>query len=75
LLHFVTITDDYFNFVSGLVAFNIGVELAQLAVIAACFLGVGLWFRTKDWYRRRIAIPASAAVALVGSYWFILRVI
>ncbi len=63
------------HFVSGLVAFNIGVELAQLAVIAACFLGVGLWFRTKDWYRRRIAIPASAAVALVGSYWFILRVI
>lgn len=63
------------HFVSGLVAFNVGVELGQLTVIAACFLAVGLWFRSRDWYRRRISMPASAAVALVGSYWFILRVI
>ncbi|HIO96698.1 MAG TPA: HupE/UreJ family protein, partial [Leucothrix sp.] len=42
------------NFVTGLIAFNIGVELGQLAVIAACFLMVGFWFRHKPWYRQRI---------------------
>jgi hypothetical protein len=62
------------HFVSGLVGFNLGVELGQLAVIAACFLAVGLWFRSKQWYRRFISVPGSAAIALVGFYWFIIRV-
>ncbi len=62
------------HFVSGLVGFNLGVELGQLTVIAACFLAVGLWFRSKTWYRRFVSVPASAAIALVGFYWFIIRV-
>ena len=62
------------RFVSGLIAFNIGVEIGQLAVIAAAFLLVGLWFGKKSWYRSRIAIPASIAIALVGAYWFVERV-
>jgi hypothetical protein len=41
------------HFVTGLIAFNVGVELGQLAVIALCFLAVGLWFRSKSWYRGR----------------------
>jgi hypothetical protein len=61
------------NFVAGLVGFNIGVELGQLAVLAACFLLVGLWFQRRDWYRRVIAIPASLLIAGVASYWFVER--
>ena len=61
------------NFVTGLIAFNIGVELGQLAVIAACFLMVGFWFRHKPWYRQRISIPASVIIAVIASYWLIER--
>ena len=61
------------NFVTGLVAFNVGVELGQLAVILTCFLLVGLWFRHKTWYRQRITIPASVVIAVVASYWLVER--
>jgi hypothetical protein len=62
------------HFVAGLVAFNVGVELGQLTVIGLCFLAVGLWFKSKSWYRPGIAVPASLAIAVVGAYWFIERV-
>lgn len=62
------------RFVLDLVAFNIGVELGQLAVITGAFLTVGLWFGRRPWYQSRIAVPASAVIALVGAYWFVQRV-
>ncbi len=62
------------NFVSGLIGFNIGVELGQLAVIAACFIAFGYWFGKKSWYHTRITIPASVVIAIIAAYWFIERV-
>ncbi|HSF96577.1 MAG TPA: HupE/UreJ family protein [Thermohalobaculum sp.] len=62
------------QFVPALIGFNLGVELGQLAVVAACFLAVGLWFRHRDWYRRVITMPASAMVALVAAFWFFERI-
>ncbi len=63
------------QFLTGLVAFNMGVELGQLTVIAFCFVIVGLWFQSRSWYRNAITIPASTAIAFVATYWFIERVI
>lgn len=63
------------EFVTGLVAFNVGVELGQLAVIAACFLVAGLWFRHKDWYRSVITNPASVLIAAIGAWWFVERTV
>jgi hypothetical protein len=57
----------------SLISFNVGVELGQLAVIAAAFLLVG-WFRHKPWYRARIAIPVSALIGVIGLYWFFERI-
>jgi len=62
------------QFVAGLIGFNIGVEVGQLAVIAACFLLVGFWFADKPWYRKAIVIPASLVIALIAAYWFFERV-
>jgi len=65
---------DPARFISGLIAFNVGVEIGQLTVISIAFLTVGLWFGKKPWYRRLIAVPASVAIGLVGTYWTIERV-
>jgi len=62
------------QFVAGLVGFNIGVEVGQLAVIAACYLLVGFWFADKPWYRKAVVFPASAVIALIAAYWFFERV-
>ncbi len=62
------------RFIASLIAFNIGVEVGQLTVIAAAFLAVGLLFGQKEWYRARIAIPASLVIALIGAYWSFERV-
>lgn len=52
----------------GLIGFNLGVALGQLAVIAAAFLLVGLWFRSRPWYRPRIVVPVSVGISLIGAY-------
>ncbi len=62
------------NYVSGLIGFNIGVELGQLTVIAACFITFGYWFGKKSWYRSMITIPASLLIALIAVYWFVERI-
>lgn len=51
-----------------LVGFNLGVELGQFAVIAAAFVLVGTWFSKKEWYRTRIIVPLSGAIALFALY-------
>lgn len=62
------------RFVIGLIGFNIGVELGQLAVITVAFLLLGLPFGQKPWYRARVTIPISALIALVGAWWTFERV-
>jgi hydrogenase/urease accessory protein HupE len=62
------------EFLSGLISFNLGVELGQLAVILLAFLAVGVWFKDRPWYRQRIVQPASALIAIVGLYWTVERI-
>jgi HupE / UreJ protein len=57
------------EFLTGLLCFNAGVELGQLTVILAAFLLIGLPFRDRPWYRRRVVIPLSLAISCVGLYW------
>jgi hypothetical protein len=56
----------------GLVGFNIGVEAAQLAVIALAFFATA-WLREAARYRRFVVIPGSTLIALAGIYWAIER--
>lgn len=63
------------EYLNALIAFNIGVEFGQLAVISAAFLAIGAWFRDRPWYRARIVIPGSLAIAAVGAYWAVERVL
>lgn len=65
---------DSQNFVIALLGFNLGVEFGQLLIIAACMLGVGVWFGKHKNYRHRLSIPASVIVGSVGLFWFVQRV-
>lgn len=56
------------RFIPALVAFNLGVEGGQLAVIAAAILAVG-WWRSAPSYRRMVVVPASLAIACVAMFW------
>ncbi len=59
------------QFFTSLITFNVGVEFGQLTVILLAWFLVGKWFSQKAWYRKRIVIPASALIALIGLYWTI----
>jgi hypothetical protein len=62
------------EFLAALLSFNVGVELGQLSVIAGA--AVMLWpSLRRPWYRRRVAIPLSIAIALVGVYWTVMRIV
>jgi hypothetical protein len=61
------------EFITALVTFNVGVEAGQLAVIAGAFLLVGWYCSSREWYRRRIVLPASALIACTAVYWTIER--
>jgi HupE / UreJ protein len=62
------------DFIVALLGFNFGVDLGQLFIIALAFLAVG-WFRNRSWFRRGIAIPCSLAIAAVGLFWGIQRIL
>ena len=61
------------DFVAALLAFNVGVELGQLAIVLAAFLGVAIWFKSEQTYHRVVVVPSSLAIAAVGLYWFVDR--
>jgi HupE/UreJ protein len=61
------------HFVSGLIGFNVGVEVGQLAVVAACYALFGAWFSDRSWYRARVTMPMSLAIAAVAAWWFVER--
>lgn len=62
------------HFISALLAFNVGVELGQLTVIALCFLTVG-WAMRRPSYHGRVVAPASCAIALIAAFWVVERTI
>jgi len=62
------------EYVTALLAFNIGVEAGQLAVIGAALALVGWHWRDRVSYRRLVVVPASVAIACAAVYWTVERV-
>ena len=58
---------------TALVSFNLGVEAGQLTVIGLAALFVGWYCRNKTWYRSRVVVPASIAIAVTALYWTVER--
>jgi hypothetical protein len=62
------------QFLIALLGFNFGVDFGQLFIIFLAFLAVG-WFRNRPWFRARIAIPCSCAIAAIGLFWMVQRIV
>jgi hypothetical protein len=64
--------------VRALAAFNVGVELGQLCVAALVFPLLGAAARHvaggQRAYERRVLAPISAALFVLGMYWFVQRI-
>lgn len=60
------------QFLPALLSFNVGVEFGQLAVILAAAL-LTLPVIRREWYHRRVTIPASLCIAGIGLYWAVTR--
>jgi hypothetical protein len=60
---------------ASLVGFNFGVELGQLAVIAAAALIVRTLRLSIEAERRYVLRPASAAIAITGLFWAVERTV
>ena len=61
------------KFYTSILSFNVGVELGQIAVIAAMFALLIIPLRHKPWYRKGIVYPLSVLIALIACYWTIER--
>ena len=61
------------DFATALISFNIGVEIAQLTIIAVAWLIFGFGVRrhldNDQQYRKWVVIPGSAIIAIIGLYW------
>lgn len=62
------------DFLTALLTFNVGVEFGQLAVIGGAFLLVGWHAAKQSWYRGRVVVPASVAIACSAIYWTVERI-
>ena len=60
------------DFLLSLISFNVGVELGQIAVIAAAFTLRLCLPLSPDRYRRIIAIPASCLIGATG-IWIVTK--
>lgn len=61
------------EFLSTLIAFNLGVEAGQLSVVLAAALALLALRIPAGHYRRLVVRPASLAIALAGVYWLVER--
>lgn len=62
------------KFIPSLLMFNIGVELGQIAVIAAVYFILIKWVKDKLFYRKKIVIPISILISVVAISWIIERI-
>ena len=60
------------DFARPLILLNVGIEIGQLTVVAAC-AALTWWAWEKPWYNRVVVYPASILIALLATWWTIQR--
>lgn len=60
------------HFISALVGFNLGVEIAQVGFAMLIYM-IFNQFKHKKWYRTHVTIPGSLMIGALGCFWVIDR--
>ena len=63
------------QFIESVAAFNLGVEFGQLTIIVMVYGLLIRFFGQRGWYRPRIVLPLSAAIAVIAFFWTIERIV
>lgn len=63
------------NFFTSILAFNLGVELGQVAIILLVFSLLIFPFGKKITFKKHIVYPLSIIIALIASYWTVERLV
>lgn len=63
------------NFFTSIIAFNVGVEIGQIAIILLVFGLIVAPFGKRITYKKRLVYPVSAIIAFIAFYWTIERII
>ena len=63
------------NFLSTLIGFNIGVELAQVFIVLSVFSALLLFKKIQLNYRILLVVPISIIISVIGFWWFVQRLI
>jgi hypothetical protein len=58
--------------IPSLLAFNVGIELGQLAIVVTCF-PLLVWARRQAWFRTRLLIPGCCCIAGIAGVWLAKR--
>jgi hypothetical protein len=63
------------SFVTTLIGFNVGVELAQIVIVLGVVIVLLILRRLKLNYRQLAVVPTSILITLIGFWWGIERLI
>jgi hypothetical protein len=63
------------RFITSILSFNLGVEMAQIIVILLVSGLLMYPFKQKSWHRRCIVYPASIFIACIAAYWTVERIL
>lgn len=57
------------SYATALISFNLGVELAQLAILVGGYFCITYWFKNKEDFHNYVTLPGSVMIGLTGLYW------
>lgn len=63
------------QFFNSILAFNLGVELGQVAVIIGIFLFIIIPLQRRQGYRKWIVNPLSLLIAVIAGWWTVERIL
>ena len=68
------------QFLSGLIGFNVGVEIGQLGIVAVAWILIRGWRQLNpekfsQHYRRWVVQPASLLIGVTGIWWTVERLL
>lgn len=63
------------DFFTALISFNIGVELAQIAIIVIVYTLIAKPFQNKIWYQAKLVHPIALVICCFALFWTMERIL